>query len=237
MSEDFNPELESALREYEKISELSRDSYQFYIKCIIFTGIAGGAILTAMLTIIKNVNGATNSLNDILGISGIIGVILINIWIASWAYLNLELWAHRNYLKNLEEFISLKFKKTEKPENFKKQNFNFYRTSILGMYSESKDYRIPSFMLLNFSFYFALLIVYSFALYLAFMFGFAAISKPFECKSPSFAELMRDCFPYLFAGISLICIFATIQGKKLIEKNFKGNHINKMPNTKMKADD
>lgn len=95
-------------REYDRVSETLRVILGKYIAHILYSAIASGAIVFSLASLINNTDIAKITNENLIENSLVLIVIYVSPWlIVSWAagfvYLNIELWAHRTYLANIEK--------------------------------------------------------------------------------------------------------------------------------------
>jgi len=212
----FNSTItDAAINEYNIISQLSTDAYKYYIQSLIFLGVAGGAIITLTFKLLEvdaslKTNEALDYVSQVSGVIGFFSIMLIHVWIASWSYLNAELWAHRSYLMKLEEFIKKKYEETGE-YIIGEMPYNFYSTRIVGIYDSKaspKIFKISAFKLLNMPYIFCVLSLYTVTHILLFIYGYSFL----QIKNGCILNSIRICF----IVISLILLVTTLLGKKLL---------------------
>jgi len=227
----FNSTItDAAINEYNIISQLSTEAYKYYIQSLIFLGVAGGAIITLTFKLLEGDASLKHS-DQVLGIIGFFSIMLIHVWIASWSYLNAELWAHRSYLMKLEEFIK---KKYEEAKEYTKGEipYNFYSSRIVGIYNSKSSPKIfkifSAYKLLNLPYIFCVLSLYIVTHILLFVYGYKSLQIDNVC--------LLNSIKILFIVISLILLATTLLGKDKLAEYHKSIMPNEVEMTKRKIE-
>jgi len=192
---DLSPPVQAALREYEMLHEASLRIYQHYVRCLVFVGLAAGTIAVVIT------QGKMTL--ETLGYFSIGFTLLINAWVAGWAFLNLELWAHRWHLSRIEGFLRSQLGMAQDD-----RLFNFYRTKIGGMY-DTRVWIGKGHMWLDVFFAGVCLLVYIVSLALATCIGIPNLSKCREFSGP-LREFLRCYVPGALALCSVSVLIMTL---------------------------
>ncbi|MBI3044613.1 MAG: hypothetical protein HYY78_17485 [Betaproteobacteria bacterium] len=193
-------DLNAILVEYETLHSMQRQIYEAYVKCLVLIIIAIGAIGGVLIN-------AQDIDANIVAMLAIVFTLLIDSWAAGWAYLHIELWAHRKYLATLEILLRRRI-----ATDGRGAPFSFYSGTLAGVYAVGLlGNRFRCHKVLDFCVVFSCMVIYLLSLWFASTKGFDVVSTldlvPLEAR-PVVDKLGRWVFAVISLGVLLLAVWA-----------------------------
>lgn len=191
MGNDFSVE-EAALKEYEVLHNSVQQIYQQYANSLLLIVIGSGAVGAVIIT---------TGRFALLGVLAILLTLLINTWVAGWAYLHLELWSHRVYFEGCERFLRSRF-------NLKGQDapFTLYQSKLNGMYQAAFfNGKVRCHHVLDLCFVGSSLVIYVISFLAGLFVGFPSIGR-WQLLPVGLRHCIEVVGPWMFSIVSFGCL-------------------------------